>query len=152
VYLKVWTREKKVLEVIQQKSFEVLTIVLSVVFVFTKNWLSLSSLLQNEHWGPKRLSLFYTIPSLLLHAQACAKYRHIRNIQMCYFCQQFSRDGAKGFWVVTKGKNLFRIKTMTEKGMVKGKVNLSLCLTKHHDMKAYWGSGGIAPCILLPRH
>jgi hypothetical protein len=28
------------------------------------------------------------------------------------------------------------------------KVNLSLCLTKHHAMKTYWGSGGIAPRIL----
>jgi hypothetical protein len=34
----------------------------------------------------------------------------------------------------------------------KGKVKLSLCLTKHHTMKAYWGSGGIAPCILQPQH
>jgi hypothetical protein len=25
---------------------------------------------------------------------------------------------------------------------------LSLCLTKHHPMKTYWGSGGIAPLIL----
>jgi hypothetical protein len=25
---------------------------------------------------------------------------------------------------------------------------LSLCLTKHHAMKMYWGSGGIALCIL----
>jgi hypothetical protein len=24
----------------------------------------------------------------------------------------------------------------------------SLCLAKHHAMKAYWGSGGIAPRIL----
>jgi hypothetical protein len=24
----------------------------------------------------------------------------------------------------------------------------SLCLTKHYDMKAYWGSGSIAPRIL----
>jgi len=31
---------------------------------------------------------------------------------------------------------------------VKVKVKLSLCLTKHHIMKAYWGSGGIAPHIL----
>jgi len=28
------------------------------------------------------------------------------------------------------------------------KVKLSLCLTKHHAMKAYWGSEGIAPHIL----
>jgi hypothetical protein len=27
------------------------------------------------------------------------------------------------------------------------KVKLSLCFTKHHAMKTYWGSGGIAPCI-----
>jgi hypothetical protein len=27
------------------------------------------------------------------------------------------------------------------------KVKLSLCLTKHHAMKTYWGSGGIAPRI-----
>jgi len=25
---------------------------------------------------------------------------------------------------------------------------LSLCLTKHHAMKTYWGNGGIAPRIL----
>jgi hypothetical protein len=30
----------------------------------------------------------------------------------------------------------------------KVKVKLSLCLTKHHAMKAYWGSGCIAPRIL----
>jgi hypothetical protein len=28
------------------------------------------------------------------------------------------------------------------------KVRLSLCLTKHHVMKTYWGNGGIAPRIL----
>jgi hypothetical protein len=28
------------------------------------------------------------------------------------------------------------------------KVKLSLGLTKHHAMKTYWWSGGIAPCIL----
>jgi hypothetical protein len=32
---------------------------------------------------------------------------------------------------------------------LKVKVKLSLCLTKHHAMKAYWWSGGIAPRILL---
>jgi hypothetical protein len=31
---------------------------------------------------------------------------------------------------------------------VSSKVKLSLCLTKHHTLKAYWGSGGIAPRIL----
>jgi hypothetical protein len=31
---------------------------------------------------------------------------------------------------------------------VKVKVNLSLYLTKHHAMKTYWRSGGIAPRIL----
>jgi hypothetical protein len=30
----------------------------------------------------------------------------------------------------------------------KVKVKLSLCLTKHHAMKTYWGSGGIDPRIL----
>jgi hypothetical protein len=32
------------------------------------------------------------------------------------------------------------------------KVKLSLCLTKHHAMKVYWGSAGIAPRILCPQH
>jgi hypothetical protein len=36
--------------------------------------------------------------------------------------------------------------------LVKVKVKLSLCVTKHHAIKAYWGSGGIAPLILRPRH
>jgi hypothetical protein len=31
---------------------------------------------------------------------------------------------------------------------VKVKAKLSLCLTKHHAMKRYWESGGIAPRIL----
>jgi hypothetical protein len=31
---------------------------------------------------------------------------------------------------------------------VKVQVKRSLCLTKHYAMKAYWGSGGIAPRIL----
>jgi hypothetical protein len=31
---------------------------------------------------------------------------------------------------------------------LKVKVKLSLCWTKHHTMKAYWGSGDIAPRIL----
>jgi hypothetical protein len=35
-----------------------------------------------------------------------------------------------------------------EEGKGKCKVNLSLCLTKHHAMKAYWWSGCIAPRIL----
>jgi hypothetical protein len=38
------------------------------------------------------------------------------------------------------------IPIIQSKGKVK--VKLSLCLTKHHAMKAYWGSGGIAPFIL----
>jgi hypothetical protein len=29
----------------------------------------------------------------------------------------------------------------------KVKVKMSLCLTKHHAMKTYWGNGGIAPRI-----
>jgi hypothetical protein len=34
----------------------------------------------------------------------------------------------------------------------KVKVKLSLYLTKHHAMKAYWRSGGISVRIFLPRH
>jgi hypothetical protein len=30
----------------------------------------------------------------------------------------------------------------------KGKVDPVLFLIEHHTMKTYWGSGGIAPCIL----
>jgi hypothetical protein len=30
----------------------------------------------------------------------------------------------------------------------KSKGKFSLCLTKHHGMKAYWGRAGIAPRIL----
>jgi hypothetical protein len=34
--------------------------------------------------------------------------------------------------------------------LLKLKVKLSLCffITEHHAMEAYWGSGGISPCIL----
>jgi hypothetical protein len=45
--------------------------------------------------------------------------------------------------VCFRGREIFptRIK-------VKGKVIPGLFLTEHHAMKAYWGSGGIAPLIL----
>jgi hypothetical protein len=42
-----------------------------------------------------------------------------------------------GFWVKLK---------------VTVKVKLSVSLTKHHAMKTFLGSGGIAPCILRPQH
>jgi hypothetical protein len=41
--------------------------------------------------------------------------------------------------------------SLIDKGK-KVKVKLSLCLTKYHAMKTYWGSGDIAPRILWPRH
>jgi hypothetical protein len=37
---------------------------------------------------------------------------------------------------------------LSNNGKDKAKVKLSLCLTKHHAMKTYWGSEGVAPCIL----
>jgi hypothetical protein len=42
-----------------------------------------------------------------------------------------------------------KVKYKKEKVLGRGdKVKLSLCLTEHHIMKAYWGRGGIAPRIL----
>jgi hypothetical protein len=38
--------------------------------------------------------------------------------------------------------------SLFEVSNLKVKVKLSLCLTKHHATKAYWGSGDIAPLIL----
>jgi hypothetical protein len=40
-----------------------------------------------------------------------------------------------------------------ENKKIKVKVKFSLCLTKHHATKTYWGSGGIAshPGSLIPR-
>jgi hypothetical protein len=56
-----------------------------------------------------------------------------------WFCLKHSPDQHYHFsnqivppLIVKKGKN----------------VKLSLCLTKHHAMKTYWGSSGIAPRIL----
>jgi hypothetical protein len=40
----------------------------------------------------------------------------------------------------------------TVKVKVKGKVVSVLFLNEHHAMKAYWGSGVIAPLIICPRH
>jgi hypothetical protein len=37
-------------------------------------------------------------------------------------------------------------------GKSKGKVVPVLFLIEHHTMKAYWGSGGIAPLIPVPQH
>jgi hypothetical protein len=40
---------------------------------------------------------------------------------------------------------------VTVEGKGKG-IKSSLCLTKHHPIKTYWGSGSIAPRFLWPRH
>jgi hypothetical protein len=40
------------------------------------------------------------------------------------------------------------VENLTVIRQVKLKVKLSLFLTEHHDMKTYWGSGGIGPRIL----
>jgi hypothetical protein len=44
-------------------------------------------------------------------------------------------------------QNLYLVSNLIK---VQVKVELSPCflLTEHHTMKVYWGSGGIAPCIL----
>jgi hypothetical protein len=47
--------------------------------------------------------------------------------------------------VIYRGATEVRLKLSLK---VKVKVKLSLCLTKHHAMKTYRGSGGIAPYIL----
>jgi hypothetical protein len=49
-----------------------------------------------------------------------------------------------------RGAILLLLHTFSCKG--KGKVVPALLLTEHHAVKAYWGSGGIAPRILLPWH
>jgi hypothetical protein len=36
------------------------------------------------------------------------------------------------------------ISTRNQNRALKVKVKWSLCLTKHRDMKTYWGSGGVA--------
>jgi hypothetical protein len=61
----------------------------------------------------------------------------------------------KNAWIVTTSPPIYMYTfvfrhrdnfTFTIK--VKVKVKLPLCLTKHHAMKEYWGSEGIAPLIL----
>jgi hypothetical protein len=55
-----------------------------------------------------------------------------------------------------EGVDWIRLDRVCEEGnelsvSVEGKV-VPVFLTEHHAMKAYWGSGGIAPLILWPRH
>jgi hypothetical protein len=54
--------------------------------------------------------------------------------------------GIRNAYRILVGKSVEKITSRLKH--VKVKVKLSLCLTKHHVMKAYWGSGGIAPSIL----
>jgi hypothetical protein len=56
-------------------------------------------------------------------------------------------------WMEMNGQDHALIAFPEERGsgeqvQVKVEVQSSLCLTKHHATKAYWGSGGIAPRIL----
>jgi hypothetical protein len=50
---------------------------------------------------------------------------------------------------VTKVIIMDVIRTLKGNGKV---VPVLLFFTEHHAMKTYWGSGGIAPRILWPRH
>jgi hypothetical protein len=83
-------------------------------------------------------------------------------------CQTAERDRASGSSVIPKSHTHLPIRfatkplvktrhcTLRKSGTnaflheVKGKVVPVLFLTKHRAMKAYWGSGGIAPLILCP--
>jgi hypothetical protein len=57
-----------------------------------------------------------------------------------------SESGIGSYKDTTPGVGKLRSKAMASYGNVKAK--LSLCLTKHHAMKAYWGSERISPRIL----
>jgi hypothetical protein len=50
------------------------------------------------------------------------------------------------------GLGVYKYTTESKIWRGKVKVKLSLCLTKHHAVKAYWWSGRITPRILWPRH
>jgi hypothetical protein len=50
------------------------------------------------------------------------------------------------FGMSQQGKH--RLKVFEKRAKLRVKVDLSLCLMKHHAMKIYRGSGGIAPRIL----
>jgi hypothetical protein len=51
---------------------------------------------------------------------------------------------------IREKRNLVKLLSRIFKDKVKVKIKLSLCffLTEHHAMKAYWGSGDMAPLIL----
>jgi hypothetical protein len=50
--------------------------------------------------------------------------------------------------LIASGKQTKTCQAILSLSPGKEHLKLSLCLTKHHAMKAYWGSGGIAPLIL----
>jgi hypothetical protein len=70
------------------------------------------------------------------------KHEMFLQLQQMKFEMQFMNDSRRFDYIAHR--------LQFQSGVIK--VKLSLCLTKHHAMKAYWGSGGIAPLILLPRH
>jgi hypothetical protein len=52
-------------------------------------------------------------------------------------------------WYLVKYRKTLHLPLFSGFQLIKVKmVKLSLCLTMHHAMKTYWGSGGIAPSIL----
>jgi hypothetical protein len=61
-------------------------------------------------------------------------------------CNAFTSSLVRGMQLIRNIKMLFAGYHVTK--CKEGKVKLSLCLTEHHAMKAYWGSGCIASLIL----
>jgi hypothetical protein len=52
-------------------------------------------------------------------------------------------------WVKAQGKlYILPLLKIVSFYFVKFKVKFSMCSLKHHSIKTYWGSGGIAPRIL----
>jgi hypothetical protein len=47
-----------------------------------------------------------------------------------------------------KDEKYYSWNILREEDIFKTYAFLSLCLTEHHAIKAYWGSGGMAPHIL----
>jgi hypothetical protein len=67
---------------------------------------------------------------------------HLRSVLLNLYVRRYE---APRLFPGAVGISLF---CMSRTCLCKVKVKLSLCLTKHHAMKTYWGNGGIVPRIL----
>jgi hypothetical protein len=83
------------------------------------------------------------VPHVLIRTWQCCS-----SVKVTWTSEQWQLESYKMHWRTRLFRRTHEHELSTDMKKVKVKLSLYFSLTQHHAIKAYWGSGGIAPHIL----